>query len=405
MSKVPIGVNVHQAAITRIKIAFNNFEKVCVSFSGGKDSTVLMHLVMKEAIKRKRKVGVLYIDFEAQYKHTITNVENLYEMYKDHIDFYWVSLPIHLRNAVSVYEPFWKCWDPEAKESWVRDMPANCIKDCNYFPFFHDGMEFEEFVPLFAEWYADGTPTAFFVGIRADESYSRHLTIASRHKSMFLNQRFTTKVTKSSDSYNFYPVYDWRTADIWKYQAENPELPYNRIYDLMYQAGLPQGHMRLCQPYGDDQKRGLWLFHILEPETWGRIIARVNGANSGAMYAKEHGNINGHRAIACPEGMTWKQFAYSLIKSMPPKTRVHYANKIGIHIKWWVDRGYPDSIPDESDYDLEIQKKAPSWRRICKSLLRNDYWCKGLGFTQTKSAAYQKYLDLMKRRRDEEFLL
>lgn len=399
MSKIGIGVDVYSAAQMRVKMAFNNFEKICVSFSGGKDSTVMMHLVMEEAIKRNRKVAVLFIDFEAQYQLTVENVENIYKDYKDYIEPFWVCLPIHLRNAVSVFQPFWKCWDDKAKESWIRKMPKSVISDNNYFPFFKPGMEFEEFVPLFAEWYSNGIPTAFFVGIRAQESYNRYLTIASGHKTTFLGHRFTTKVTETSDSFNFYPLYDWKTSDIWKYHSLYPEKTHNKTYDRMYQAGLTEKEMRLCQPYGDDQRKGLWLFHILEPDTWGRVIARVNGANGGSLYAKEHGNINGYRSISKPEGMTWKQFAYSLVKSMPPKIRTHYANKIGIHIKWWKDRGYSEGIPDEGDYDLEILKKIPSWRRICKTLLRNDFWCKGLGFTQHKSEAYEKYLDLMKKRR------
>ena len=58
-TKRHIGIDVLKAAKQRISITFDNFEKVYVSFSGGKDSTVMMHLVMEEAIKRNRKVGVL----------------------------------------------------------------------------------------------------------------------------------------------------------------------------------------------------------------------------------------------------------------------------------------------------------------------------------------------------------
>ena len=36
--------------------------------------------------------------------------------------------------------------------------------------------------------------------------------------------------------------------------------------------------------------------------------------------------------------------------------------------------------------------------RLCKVLLRNDYWCKGLGLTQPKSEAYGKYLQLKKQK-------
>ena len=63
--------------------------------------------------------------------------------------------------------------------------------------------------------------------------------------------------------------------------------------------------------------------------------------------------------------------------------------------------GYEDGIPDEAPYELEAARKAPSWRRVCKALLRNDFWCKGLTFSQTKSAAYGKYLDLMRRRKEK----
>jgi len=227
------------------------------------------------------------------------------------------------------------------------------------------------------------------------------LAIVSPHKHMHKKLQYTTSVCKTSNSANFYPLYDWATQDIWIYQGKNPNLPYNHLYDRMYQAGLSIAQMRICQPYGDDQRKGLWLFHLIEPETWGRIVARVNGANSGSLYAKEHGNINGYRAISKPDHVTWKQFAYMLVSSMPEKTREHYSNKIGVFVSWWTQRGYPDGIPDAGDYDLEIAKKIPSWRRVCKSLLRNDYWCKGLGFSQQRSAAYEKYLVYMKRRKEK----
>jgi predicted phosphoadenosine phosphosulfate sulfurtransferase len=84
---------------------------------------------------------------------------------------------------------------------------------------------------------------------------------------------------------------------------------------------------------------------------------------------------------------------------MPPQSQEHYRNKVLLFEKWWMGRGYPEGIPDEAAYEMEAARKAPSWRRVCKSLLRNDYWGKGLGFSQHKSAAYEKYLDLMRRRK------
>ncbi len=41
---------------------------------------------------------------------------------------------------------------------------------------------------------------------------------------------------------------------------------------------------------------------------------------------------------------------------------------------------------------LEAKQWAPSWRRMAKCLLRNDYWCKSLGQAQPKSDAWREYL-------------
>ncbi len=112
MPKTPLGIDVLTAAQERISWVLDNFPKVYVSFSGGKDSTVMLHLVMHEAIKRNRKVGILFVDLEGQYKLTIEHIQDCLDFYKDNIKPYWVALPIHLRNAVSMYEPQWVCWEP-----------------------------------------------------------------------------------------------------------------------------------------------------------------------------------------------------------------------------------------------------------------------------------------------------
>lgn len=397
--KRPTGVSVLEAARERIAWTFDNFERVYLSFSAGKDSTVMLHLAADEARRRGRTFGVLIVDLEGQYKLTIDHARVCVDMYADCTEVFWVCLPIHLRNAVSVYQPFWMCWDPDARDMWIRDMPDGAVSDEAYFPFFSRGMEFEEFVPEFGAWYAQGQRCACLVGIRCDESLNRFRTIARSTKETLHNKCYTTRVVESV--YNVYPIYDWRSSDLWVYHAKNPDKPYNRLYDMMHRAGVPMGHMRICQPYGDDQRRGLWLFHLIEPETWARVVARVNGANGGALYIQEWGNINGYRKITKPPEHTWKSFCYLLVNSMPPKTAEHYRNKITLFEKWHVERGYPDGIPDEAAYEMEQARKAPSWRRVCKSLLRNDFWCKGLGFSQHKSAGYQKYLDLMRRRKEQ----
>src|SRR4051812_5512831 len=116
--------NVLDAARERVTYAFDNFDKISVSFSGGKDSSVMLHLVMAEAVKRDRTVAVLVIDMEAQSTAPIAHARDMAPLYRDQIDLHWVCVPLSLRNAVTNYDPRWLCWDPEKKDIWVRPMPA-----------------------------------------------------------------------------------------------------------------------------------------------------------------------------------------------------------------------------------------------------------------------------------------
>jgi predicted phosphoadenosine phosphosulfate sulfurtransferase len=389
-----LGINVFEAAQQRINYSFDNFEKVYLSFSGGKDSSVMFHLTMMEAKKRNKKVGILIIDLEAQYKSTIEHIEEMVAMYKDNIDLHWLCFPLLLRNAVTVFEPRWTAWDEEKKDIWVRQKPKLAAK-CEDYPFYQPNMEFEELTVLFGLWYAQGKTCAGLIGIRADESLNRYRTVTVFDKKMHGNNRYTTYI--GDNLFNVYPIYDWKTEDIWRFHSKFKNLSSNKIYDHMHKAGVPISQQRLCQPYGDDQKKGLWLYHILEPETWFKLIARVNGANSGALYVQESGNITGSNKISKPENHTWKSFCNLLLKSLPKKNRDHYIKRFRVFIKGWKLRGY-DEIPDFAPKTLEDKQWAPSYRRLCKVLLRNDYWCKGLGLTQPKSDAYGKYLQLKKQK-------
>lgn len=400
MPKKHLGIDVLAAARHRIKETFDFFPRVYLSFSGGKDSTVMLHLAAEEARKQGKKFGLLIVDLEAQYRLTVEHIEKMVSEYDNCIDLYWVALPLALRNAVSVYEPKWMCWDPEYKAAWVRQFDPRSITDPKRFPFFERGMEFEDFVPKFGEWYSQGQPTACLVGIRTDESLNRYRAIASTKKKTFGGRCWTTRIWKTQ-VYNVYPIYDWRTKDVWTYHAKTSK-PYNRLYDLMHQAGLSIHQQRICQPYGDDQRKGLWLYHVIEPETWARVVARVSGANSGAEFVQFSGNGSGQIKISKPNGHTWQSYCSIILDSLPDHMAEHYRNKIHVFLKWHEERGYAHGIPDTADPKLEATRKAPSWRRIAKMLLRNDYWAKGLSFTQTKHGFfYQRYMDRVKKDRQE----
>ncbi|MDR1281981.1 MAG: DUF3440 domain-containing protein [Opitutaceae bacterium] len=395
MSKVYLKQNVFEATRERLRYIYDHFENVYVSFSGGKDSGVLLSLAIDIARERGRlPVQALIIDLEAQYQHTIDFIMRMVS--RPEVKVWWVCLPIHLRNAVSQFQSHWFCWDPDRRGEWVRDYPDHpgVVSDPAYFPFFRKGMEFEEFVSSFGEWLGRDTNTACLVGIRADESLNRFRTVKHTTKATWRGKRWSTAVTERL--YNFYPLYDWRVRDIWIANGRQ-HYDYNRIYDLMHMAGVTLSSQRLCQPYGDNQRKGLYLFKILEPETWAKIVRRVEGANFGNRYTEANRSALGGTRVNLPHGYTYETYAQFLLDTMPPYLGAHYRRKIAIFTAWWAKRGV-SPIPQAANTADESRKKIPSWRRICKVLLKNDYWCIGLSFSQTKremerqQALIHKYL-------------
>lgn len=387
MGKVYTNKNVLDAAFERYEIVFNNFNNIYFSLSGGKDSSVMVQLAAIVARKMKRKFDILFIDLEAQYQETIRHVTELKKELKDVTNnFYWVCLPLSLRNASSVIQPKWICWDKNDKKKWVRDMPKGVINERNCkWDWFKHGMEFEEFIVEFAKWYGkEYGQSAAGIGIRTDESLNRMRTIISDKKIRFKDFGWTTLVREAENVYNFYPIYDWSVEDIWG-AVSKLDLKFNYIYELMYKNGLSLHEQRLCQPYGDDQRDGLDQFRYIEPETWEKVLNRVHGVNFGNIYARTSllGNIKSEK----PEGMSWEQYAVFLLESLglyAPELRDHYYKKIKTFIDWHKENEGIDVMPDEADRKMETAKKIASWRRVARALEKNDFWMTRLSFSQTK---------------------
>ena len=417
-AKKHLDINVYDAAAQRIHHVFQNFERIYLSFSGGKDSGVMLNMVADYMRRNniKTKIGVLFIDMEAQYNLTIDYIKSELMRNTDLFEVYWVCLPLNLRNAVSVFQPFWTPWDLLQRENWVReypDFPDIITEENNPLLFFYRHMEFEKFVHEFVRWYADGQKTACLVGIRADESFNRFRSIASKDKTTLSNLNWTTKIHCEEELYNCYPIYDWKTEDIWTANAKF-EWEYNKLYDLYYKAGVPLSSQRICQPYGDDQRIGLNLYRVIEPETWARVVNRVSGANFGNIYSGN--SILGYRNVHLPKGHSWRSYAKLLLATLPQDVANNYKERFVKFILYWkhvgsavpegsllpkeavvcsevcnrgrVGRGQPlvryIGIPDAIPSRLEARRIAPTWRRMAICILKNDQLCRSLSFSQTK---------------------
>jgi predicted phosphoadenosine phosphosulfate sulfurtransferase len=359
-----------------------------------------------------KKIGILFIDLEGQYKITVEYVKYTLLKNRDLFDIYWCCLPLNLRNSLSVFQPFWTPWDLGNRDKWIRNYPDfPCITEKNNpFGFFRKNMEFEEFIYKFGEWYANGKKTACLVGIRSDESFNRFRTIALKHKRMLDDLTWTTKISKSENLYSCYPIYDWKTRDIWLANYKF-NWDYNGLYDLLHKAGIKPDQMRICQPYGDDQRIGLNLFRVIEPDTWARVVNRVSGANFGNIYCGTR--VFGYRSVKLPEGHTWESYTRLLLETLPKAVAINYKKKFTKFIKHWQDRGsavniswLPEGailsgkfstrgkknlplviykkIPDKLPFWAESKRLGPTWRRMAICILKNDQLCRSLSFSQTK---------------------
>lgn len=414
MAKKYININVYDLAKERIKFIFDEFKNIYVSFSGGKDSGCLLNIAIDEARKRNRKIGVLFIDLEAFYQKTIEFIERMIKNNIDVLEPYWVCLPMESPNSLSYLEPTWIWWDKGKKNIWVREMPQNewVINEDNHpFDFYKKNMPFEEFIKYFGNWYGKGEKTAALIGIRTDESLNRFRAIVA-DKLTYKDKQYSTFVM--NDTYNFYPLYDWRVDDIWVYNGKFNK-DYNKLYDLFYKAGVSIYKMRVDEPFGNEAKAGLNMFRIIEPKTWQRVVNRVSGANFGNIYS---GNKIMTSNYKLPKNHTWESFTKFLLSTLPEDTADNYQKKFNKFIKYWKEIGCPildnyieqleKECPDKIENTHTFSKRGKgdkevikfkeildenpidrkddilTWRRMAMCIIKNDYICKGLSFSITK---------------------
>lgn len=115
-----------------------------------------------------------------------------------------------------MHQSYWRPWDEAQKELWVREMPRSAFRKED-FDFFSDDLWDYDFQIKFAEWlhhYKRAGRTCCLVGIRTQESFNRWRAIHSE-KNYCCYERFKWTRKIADDVYNAYPIYDWRTTDVW----------------------------------------------------------------------------------------------------------------------------------------------------------------------------------------------
>lgn len=409
--------NVFDASIERLDFIFDNFERIYLSFSGGKDSGVMLNLVIDYMKERgiERKIGIQILDNEANYEMSLEFMHRIIKDNIEYLDVYWCCMPVTLPCTVSAYEIDWQCWGEGDKHRWIRPMPDDeYIVNIDNHPFgdaFEENMHYDHFWDMFAEWYGQGKPTANLIGIRTQESLNRYRAIMNDEKTTAKGMHWTKK--NSENVYNCYPIYDWKTRDVWIACAKF-EWDYNKLYDTFYMAGVPVEKMRVASPFMSESKSSLNLYRVIDGHVWARLCARVSGANFIATYGKQ---LN-YSTFDLPDGHTWKSFVKFLLDTLPESSSENFKTRFIQSIKFWgrVGRGLRDDViqdlkengirfkinglsphgknklkrviikipPDHLDGLKANNSDVTSWKRFAITILKNDHTCKYLGLAPTK---------------------
>lgn len=328
MRKVYLTDTVDVAARKRIAWIFDEFERVTVSVSGGKDSTVLCWLALQEAHKRGRKIGVFFLDEETVYMSTVHQVRYLMELCPENTEKMWVQFPFRLTNATSFRDSQLLCWDAEREADWMRRKEPDSIQappwdvSRQYVKNKVKGFGFYDVLENFDRIAPD---TAHLVGLRADESLDRFRAVTRNPG--YKDCAWSTAV-HADGSVRFYPLYDWTFDDIWTFIADN-NIRYSPIYDYMYQKGMARQEIRVSSLIHEKSFKSLVELPEFEPETFDKLMKRIGGAQTGNLYGKDDTVF---RARKLPKNFaSWAEYRDFLLETYPDadKKRIFAARFAG----------------------------------------------------------------------------
>ncbi|NMC75932.1 MAG: phosphoadenosine phosphosulfate reductase family protein [Candidatus Methanofastidiosa archaeon] len=294
--------NVLEATQKRVKYLFDNYDNISLSFSGGKDSTALFHLINEEAKKRNRKFILYFQDQEAEYQATIDLVE--WAMSQPNVIPLWYQVPIFMTNAASHQQLFLWAWG--IGEKWIREKHPLAIHSIeNKYPKrFHK----------FNLWVAQNLKklkgkSVSVIGLRAEESPDRRFVMFGEDNELFWLRR-------KNEPHRAYPLIDWKYTDVWKYIIDG-NFKYNKIYDKMYMLGGNLKFFRVSNLIHEKAFRCLTDLQELEPETYDKLEARLQGVHTAALYGKED---LVYSIKNLPNNFkTWKEYKDFLLENIHPE--------------------------------------------------------------------------------------
>lgn len=338
--------DVFDAALDRIRFLFDEFEEIIVWVSGGKDSTVILHLSLIVAREKNRlplKVG--WIDQEVEWQSTVDMVEEIMQM--PEVDPYWFQMPMVITNNASTASEYNHCWNEKKKELWTHEKDPNSIHVNKY-----GEQRFKALFAAIMQGEFGDKKACGLGGVRSEESPQRTLTLTTDCTYKWITWG---KHENRGKHYTFYPIYDWSYRDIWKAILDN-HWSYNRVYDAMYRHGVLPNKMRVSNLHHETALQSLLLLQEIEPATWEKVSKRIPGANTVKHMKKDAFST----VSDLPSMFTdWEDYAMHLAKNLI-HDQVHY------------DRLMKEIRRGKKTYAHEVVRNA-YFKKIVKVILCSDW--------------------------------
>ena len=355
-----INKDVYSLALDRVRRAYELLDHIVVMFSGGKDSTAVLNIVLEVAQERGiDRVPCYFYDEEAIPYDTENYVRRVSK--NPMVDLKWLCLPVVHLNACSTASPVWYPWGVEDEDKWVRPLPPEAITKIPDY----DSDVISERLPI-PEMHGILFPPSTWgsvgivMGIRADESLMRQRVMLNS-----LNRENAFIIDAEINQYKVYPIYDWTTEDVWT-APKRFDWDYNVAYDVMDRAGIKPSQQRCAPPYGAEPMRGLWQYKQCWPDIWDKMQSRVPGAGTAAMYGRTKLYAYGE-VPEKPQGVTWEEFAVSILSKWGPSERTEVAELM----RSWIKRHHNKT----RDPILSVPHPVSglSWKFLVMLAFRGDF--------------------------------